>query len=213
MPQPFLRVVPKGGSVMIHTPEDPIFPKCPDLSLLALSAIASWSNVDLALLRVFMQLMGGPESMSASIYVALGGQTAKNAAIHAAARSALSARPNEYALLKALLKLAKTNQKFRDKLAHWVWAYSPALPDALLLMDPMRNYGNLHKKDILAFTASDFEPYIAANKRLQNYCGQLEFVIAVPQPTAKRQSIFKRLNESPEVKAALEQLAVQSDEA
>lgn len=213
MPQPFLKVAPAGSNVVLDSIEESIFSKCPDLSLLALAAIASWSSVDVALLRVFIQLMGGAETMSASIYVALESQAAKTAAIQAAARSALSDRPEEAILLRAVLKIAKTQQKFRDKLAHWVWGYCPNLPNSLLLMDPKRNYGGLHKKDTLVYLATDFRQYLEENKRLEKYCWQLAFVIEVREPTPKRQNILASLSEAPEVAGILRQLVSHGDEA
>jgi hypothetical protein len=212
MPQPFLRVAPPGSNIVLHSAEESIFPKTPELSLLALSAISSWSKVELSLLRVFVQLMGGAESLSAAIYVSLETQSAKNAAINAAAQHALKERQEEHQLLRAVLSISKTNQKFRDKLAHWVWGYSQGVPDVLLLADPRGNYGGVHKKDVLVFKAIDFEQAILANQRLETYCWQLDFVIAVQTSTPKRNSIFNRLATAPEVADAMRRLAKKADE-
>jgi hypothetical protein len=212
MPQPFLRNAPPGSNVILHSAEEAVFSKNPNLALLALSALSSWSKVEMSLLRVFVQLMGGAESLSASIYSSLETQTAKNAAISAAAKHALRDRPVEHQLLRAVISIAKTNQKFRNKLAHWVWGYSPQVPDALLLADPRGNYGGIHKKDIQIFKAVDFESAISANQRLETFCWQLDFVIAVAKKTPKRNSILTRLSTAPEIVDAIRRLAKKGDE-
>lgn len=211
MPQPFRRAASANSQVVMHTARDPIFPKCPGVSILALSAIASWSHVDAELLRVFVQIMGGRGSMGASMYVALGSQAAKAAAIEAVGRNALDKRPAELELLQAVLKIAKQNQKFRDKLAHWLWCYCGDLPDALVLMDP-RCYGSDPRESALVFDSKELSAYIDANERLLTYAWQLEFVIKVPDQTPKRQSIFKRLSEAAEVIAARPSMALPSDD-
>src|SRR6266487_1148433 len=128
MPQPLARVSPTAGVVIGNAGDRPL-ERHAALAAVALEAIASWSNVEAFLLRLFIQLLGGNESLAASVYLALEGQSAKTNAIKAAAANALSGRAEELRVLEAVISIAKTNEKERNKLAHWVWGDSPTLPD------------------------------------------------------------------------------------
>ena len=88
MPQPLSRVSPNAGVVIGNAGDRPL-ERHPALASVALEAIASWSNVEGFLLRLFIQLLGGNESLAASVYMALDGQSAKTNAIKAAAANAL----------------------------------------------------------------------------------------------------------------------------
>jgi hypothetical protein len=179
--------------VQMSSLEDSVLALRPELSVLALSAIASWSNVELAMLHVFVQLMGGPESTAAAMYLALDGASAKERAVVAAATTALAARDSERHALRALLRLSKTHEKFRNKLAHWVWAVCPQLPDHLLLMDPRDNHGRPHKRSILAYSARDFTDSRLANETLARQFRWLGIAIGIGLDTPKRRSLVERV--------------------
>jgi hypothetical protein len=57
-------------------------------------------------------------------------------ALTAAANVELAAYPEKHRVFRAVLKAADIAQEDRHKIAHWVWAACPDLPDALLLADP-----------------------------------------------------------------------------
>jgi hypothetical protein len=131
--------------------------------------------------------------LSASIYVGLETQSAKTNAITVAADSLLIERPDELRALKALIKIAKTHQKSRNKLAHWVWGYSVQLPTALLLMDPKKNAGRPGKSDIFVYNETDFKAQINANETLCQYVDFLYLAIEIPENSLKRQSLVNRV--------------------
>jgi hypothetical protein len=193
MPQPLPHSLRDTVSYSIGSPGDSVFLKRPDLSVLALSAIGTWSRVEFSFLRMFVVLMGGPETLSASIYVGLETQSAKTTAITVAANSLLKDRPDELRAVKALIKLAKTHQKSRNKLAHWMWGYSDQLPKALLLMDPKSNVGRPGRSDIFVYTESDFNAQINANETLCQNVDYLFMAILIPTHTLKRQSLVDRV--------------------
>ncbi len=66
-------------------------------------------------------------------YLALETQSAKSAALIAIARNNLTHL--SFAVLSAILAVARRNQKARDKLAHHVWGISPEVKDALITAD------------------------------------------------------------------------------
>ena len=178
MPQPLARVSPTA-SVVIGNAGDRPLERHAALAAVALEAIASWSNVEAFLFRLFIQLLGGNESLAASVYLALEGQSAKTNAIKAAAANALSGRAEELRVLEAVLSIAKTNEKERNKLAHWIWGDSPTLPDALLLIDPRSNLDALDSSEMIyVYREQDFRSIIQANDRLCGFGLRLKFVLS-----------------------------------
>jgi hypothetical protein len=177
MPQPLARVSPTADVVIGNAGDRPL-ERHAALAAVALGAIASWSNVEAFLLRLFIQLLGGNESIAASVYLALEGQSAKTNAIKAAAANALSGRAEELGVFEAVLSIAKTNEKERNKLAHWVWGDSPTLPDALLLIDPRSNLDAPDSSEIYVYREQDFRSIIQANDRLCGFGLRLKFVLS-----------------------------------
>jgi hypothetical protein len=120
MPQPLSRVLPHAGVRLTNVGDYPL-QRHPDLAHLIAEAIASWTNVEFFMLQLFIELMGGHKDRAADVFLALEIQSAKTAAVTAVA----SRLPNEQqSLLSAILAIAKTNQKSRDKIAHWIWGDS-----------------------------------------------------------------------------------------
>src|SRR5262245_32958359 len=123
LPQPLSRVLSNASVILGNAGDRPIT-RHPELAVLAIEAIASWSNVESFMLRLFMQLLGGNESLAASVFLSLESQSAKTSAIKAASTSSLDDRPAELEVLNAILAIAKANEKDRNKLAHWTWGDS-----------------------------------------------------------------------------------------
>ena len=176
MPQPLSRVLPNAGVVFGNAGDRPLT-RHPELAVLAIEAIASWSNVEGFMLRLFMQLLGGNESLAASVFLALENQSSKTSAINAAAATTLSDRPAELAVLRAILAIAKSNEKDRNKLAHWTWGDSPEIPDGLLLVDPRASLGQLDRSEVYVYRAADFQRIIGANDRLCGYGLSFNFIL------------------------------------
>ena len=129
MPQPLSRVMP-GASVMMCNAGDRPLKHNPELGLLAMEAMISWSNVERFMLNMYLELMGGSQDLAAVSFLAQETQNAKTASINAAAKHVLDEKYFE--LLQAILKASKPGQLGRDKLAHWTWGYSPNIPDGFL---------------------------------------------------------------------------------
>jgi len=176
MPQPLSRVRPSATIILGNAGDRPLA-RHPELAVLAIEAIASWSNVESFMLSLFIQLMGGNDSMAASVYLALEAQSAKNAGISTAAEIALQGREQELSVLRAILSITKTNEKERNKLAHWAWGDSPDIPDALLLVNPRTAIRELDRSDIYVYKAPDFQTIIQANDRLCGYGLKFNFIL------------------------------------
>ena len=201
MPQPLSRVMPNASVVIGNAGDRPLL-RHPELAVLAIEAIASWSNVENFMLNMFIQLFGGNESMSANIYLSLENQSAKNAAINAAAGTALKENPEELSVFKAIMAISKTNEKSRNKLAHWTWGDSPNIADGVLLIDPRSSIGELDKSEIYVYKAQDFNSIIQANDRL---CGfGLRFNFILRDHVANREGrLLNDLKSEPEIRERL----------
>lgn len=208
MPQPLSRVLP-NASLFIGNAGDRPLERHPALATVALEAIASWSNVEAFLLHLFIQLLGGNESLATSVYLSLEGQSAKTGAIKAAAKNALVNREQELQVLEALLSFAKTNEKERNKLAHWVWGDSPNLPDALLLLDPRMTTENLDRSQIYVYREQDFRSIIQANDRLCGFGLQLKFALGGHVANLDGQ-LIERLIREPEIAGHLARQAAKA---
>jgi len=179
MPQPLSRVQPDAG-IIIANAGTPCLSLRPHLAILAMEAINSWSNVESFLLHLYVQLCGGDSSLASKIYLSLEIQTAKTQAIMAAVSSL--ANQDYQNLIRAIIKIAGTNKKSRDKLAHHVWGYSTHenLSDALLLADPkaLLDGRNVDRGEIFVYRENDFRSIIAANDRLCGYGLKIRFILS-----------------------------------
>lgn len=173
----------------------------PQLASLALEAIASWSNVEAYLLKMFVQLVGGNDTLAADIYLSLAGDGPKKAAINTAAESMLDQAHLD--VFQAILEIADINSKARHKLAHWTWGDSDGLPDALLLVDPRAMIKNLvDSRDVYVYREADFRQIIDANDRLCGYTQLLQAILE-EHPTNADGRLFQRLSWEPEIEERL----------
>ncbi|MBM2711658.1 hypothetical protein JQK88_10405 [Mesorhizobium caraganae] len=199
MPQPLSRVA-ANVSIMVGNAGDRPLSRHPDLAILAIEAIASWSNVELFMLDMYVQLMGGLNDRAATAYLALETQSAKTQVIRAVAQQVLSKK--DFDLLVAILAIAKTRQKFRDRLAHHTWGECPQIHDALLLIDPKSLLALPIDMDrVYVYKRADFEEIISANDRLCGYGGTFRQIIG---DTLKHKDfLYELLYAAPEVREKL----------
>ena len=154
MPQPLSRVTPNANFEIGNVGTRPLSQR-PELAIMAMEVIASWSHVESFMMQMYIELAGGLETDAAAVFLALETTTAKSAAINVLAKRKLPA--DHVILLRAIIKIIKSGQKERDKLAHWIWGTSENIPDAILLADPRAI--PLTKNDIYVYKAIDFEKH------------------------------------------------------
>lgn len=177
----------------------------PQLAIAAIEAIGSWSNVEAFLLRLYVSLLGGAEELAADMYLSLETQSAKAQALQTVARKKLS--EENLALLNAILAIAKTSQKSRDKLAHHVWGESPDLPDALLLIDPKASAkGDYSKENIYVYRMNDLTQIIATNDRICGFGLSLGFILS-DHPANLDNRLYDELCSEPEIRERLDRQA------
>jgi hypothetical protein len=128
MPQPLSKVRRKaeivlGASALIARP---------DFASQVMRVIAAWSLIDSTLASLLINLLKADTSAGAAIYGALNGSEAKRAVLLAAVDTN---HPEwQRLLLRAVLKAVKPSRDQRNDFAHNVYASSPQLPDAVLLI-------------------------------------------------------------------------------
>jgi hypothetical protein len=177
MPQPLSRVQPDASIILGNAGHRPLAER-PTLGILAMEAINSWSNVELFLLNLYMRLCGGDTALAAKIYLSLEIQTAKTAVIRAAVTSLPEQKIQD--LIMAVIRIADTNRRHRDKLAHHIWGISPhsKLLDALLLADPKALIkDDIDRSQVFVYRENDFINIIEANDRLCGYGLSISFIL------------------------------------
>lgn len=211
MPQRLSDLGPGVGGLIINNAGDLPLLRKPRLAALAMSAVASWSDVEGFRLRLFIQLLGGKGAVAADVYLALQGNAPKDAAIVAAAESVLTGDMLE--VLRAIMAIAKTNEKARDKLAHGIWGECTKLPDALVVVDP-RNLieGEFDYSHFYVYKESDFKQIIEANHRLCGFGMSFTGLLKGVQPGTADEAI-QQLAREPEIAERLGHLKARQDRA
>lgn len=223
MPQPLSRTAP-NASITLNNAGDRPLQRHPELAILAAEVIASWATVESFMLNVFVELMGGPTDKAATVFLALETQSAKAAAINAIAEESLA--DEHKALLRAIIRVTKSHQAMRDKIAHWVWGDSPDLQDALLLIDPrehldrsprlddllaraaagqpfqMPEFPKTNKDKIFVFRRADFETPIQNNARVAGYWFTFRWILT-NHPANEGGRLFSELSAEPEIAETL----------
>lgn len=121
----------------------------PELAALAAEIIATWSQVDLAFNEFLVAMLGADAAPYVEMHKDIISVQAKMAAVKATARVALS--KHAVSLFDELCKKRNRLSKFRNDIAHWPWAHSPDVPNAILLCDPT---------PLLEYTLANVDQYL-----------------------------------------------------
>lgn len=162
MPNPLSRIPGSWGHIELGEVGTGTLASRPALALAAMECIATWSHVENFMFDFYADLAGGVKSDAAAIYFAISGAGPKQEIARTLAKRRLD--PPNLELFGALTKLAKSGQKERDRLAHWIWGTASGLPNALLLADPR---DEAHSSEtILVYTQQDFDTIRCQFERL-----------------------------------------------
>ena len=184
MPQP-LNSVPGQFSLEIGSLPPSSLTERPHLAALAMTAIGTFSHVEAFQLNAFIEMMGGAKDKATRIFLKLESRSAKASAISAVA-SDLSVEMR--GVLNAIQSITRSEQKRRDKLAHFKWGHIPEKEECLLLQDPRLSTSRENYKDgIFVYKESDFTSMIRDFHRLGGYWGKFnQALIGPPQITSLR---------------------------
>lgn len=132
MPQPFLRVNPNAKLVFAGNsgPSE----NRPELALLAMKVISEWSLTELSISNLFIGMLGANPRPAAVVYGCLSGTAAQKAALTAVAN--LIFDDELRSVFDGVIWHFSRAAKMRNRIVHWVWGYSPDIPDAVVLINP-----------------------------------------------------------------------------
>jgi len=139
MPQPLSSRTPVTGYSLGNSYDQPL--TRPEFAPLAMAIISGWALVETQVGGAFVKMVGESVTPAVEIFLALQG-AGQQAALQAAAKTCLDEQGLE--LFEALLALHASSAKERNRVAHWIWGTSPALPNDALAADP---------RDFLVFSA------------------------------------------------------------
>jgi hypothetical protein len=198
MPQPLLRYRKNAPVILNNVGIYPLRHR-PELARMAMEGIATFATVESWMLDLYLDLVGGNRSDAATLYLTLDSRSAKSAALEPFIKR-LSQENRE--LYRALMKLMRTRAEARDKLAHWVWGFSPPLPDVLLLADPRAmsalnplDHDSYHN-NIWVYRETDFAEIIKANEELAGF-GFLFRWIVTNHISNREGELYRRLCAEP----------------
>tara|TARA_B100000678_G_scaffold202315_1_gene170228 strand:+ start:548 stop:1162 length:615 start_codon:yes stop_codon:yes gene_type:complete len=196
MPQPLSTVVPEAGMIIGQT-GDRAVSRHPELATMFAEAISTWSSVEFELLKFYLNMFGGAESLVATAYLALTTSSAKLNVILAVGEKRMV--PKHYKVLQAILSIVKSREKARNKLAHRVWGYSIELPDALLLADPAHLLAlPATAKDVFVYKAADFKSIISDNEELASWIIDLG-IMHQYRGDQQADRLYEELSEQPDI--------------
>jgi len=148
MPQPLSRVNPSAALFISND----AFVDHPSFCVLLAAIVEQSSHVDSWLGGILARLLGASAEVGIAMYASLSGANAQRAALHAVAQMKLTG--DDLDLFSAVMRITQRARKQRNAVVHGVWATSPDIPDALIMIP---------SKDYLEQTAK----IAAANARLQ----------------------------------------------
>jgi hypothetical protein len=126
-----------------------------------IAAIFSYSSlIEYRQSLLLVRILGADAAPALAMFGTLIPQHAQLRALEAAAKAALEER--EYDVFKAAMSVTAAVQTPRNQLAHWIWAFSAQIPDALLLADPAEGKEG-DRKFTLALESGETDPEVIGN--------------------------------------------------
>lgn len=197
MPQP-LRSVKRNARVFITA--DAISSNI-KLATLVASVINYHARLEVELAVIFTHILGTSAPVGYQMYNSIESAAARSAILKASAQYSLNEEDNElFLVLHALFMRAA---KKRHRLAHWVFGYSPDIPDALLLIEPehlAEVHSNINQYDAKATSPSIIDTqkvFVYRQNDFREMCeqaNQLEYFLSLFTLVVKR---FPQLGDAP----------------
>ncbi len=106
----------------------------PAFGQLVAHIISLWSAIEANLGVCLSRMLKTNARTGIAMYMALNSANARNSVLRAAAKSSLP--QDKLIIFEAILRVISKSGAQRHKLAHWLWAFSPEIKDAVLLIDP-----------------------------------------------------------------------------
>jgi len=183
-----------------------------------MKALSEWSILDSFVNALFVKLLGADPAPGAAMFASLSGSSARRGALDAVASVGLAA--DELEVFKAIFSLYRTGAKERNKIAHWIWGYSPVLPHAVLLCDPnvkLRYDAEVEvfmragagpelsppvfpRDQLFVYSEPDFVGLSNSMQRLMDLVARLTLVLHRGHPVNWEGAKFAQLSQEPEIR-------------
>lgn len=103
----------------------------------AYKIIACFASIEFYQKRVFLDILGGADTLAAAVFGASVSRHQKSQAILAAARVSLATDLVALSRFEQIMEWTGPAEKLRDRLAHWIPAeVFPPIKDALIILNP-----------------------------------------------------------------------------
>lgn len=216
MPQPLKKVNARAG---LNYGQAKAITERPELALLAMSVIARWSEVESFAAAFFVALLGANPIPGAAVYATLTSNGMQKEALRAAADVQLDEPRRD--VLEAILHRYSSAVLERNKIAHGLWAYSPEIPDGILLVKPRSiiafnaiwnhyeqsfaqdantdaQFPRFPEDEVLVYYERDFRQLLEQHERIIVLLGKLRLSLSQPGGPDKSAALQELLGE-PEV--------------
>jgi hypothetical protein len=211
--QPLSRVKPHAA---LHFYPPDIMTVRPILAPLIAECIAEWAQIECTLGIILAVILETEAQTGLAMYMSLTSSTNQMTVLSAAAEAKLTKADEE--LFSAVLMIVRSAAKERHRFAHWCWALSDDLPDALLLLDPahqaplLANWLGLHdpladidRDNIFVLREPDAREAATTMKTVKKRLSSLLGVLH-EQDRGKRAERRQQLSTEPQIVEALARL-------
>jgi hypothetical protein len=204
------------SAAMLHFYPPDIMTVRPRLAPLIAECIAEWAQIECTLGIILAVILETEAQTGLAMYMSLTSLSNQMTVVSAAAKAKLTVADEE--LFSAVLMVVKSAAKDRHKFAHWCWALSDDLPDALLLLDPayqaplLANWLGLHdpltpvdRDHIYVLREQDGKDIVSNMKMAKKHLYSLINVLHV-EDRAVRAERRQKLSSEPQILEALGRL-------
>jgi len=215
--QPLSRVNPKAsvtwGALDVMTGR-------PKVATKVAECIAEWADLETLLGLALAFLLDTDSKAALAIYSSIESSSAQRRMILAAAKTKLDAE--RFDVLTILMSAVITPVvKERNRLAHWCWAFSPEIPDCLLLCQPDQKMilhlqaVNLRRTApeipidlslIYVFTEQDGARLADRLRAAKDQVSMFMAAIWVTNSVQQRDEFLQQLSNEPQIREGLERL-------
>jgi hypothetical protein len=189
----------------------------PEAAIWIAKCIAMWSEVELQLGMMMTSFLGEVAAPTVAIYIDLLAFRTRIQALTAAAQQTLALEQHE--IFEALISLARAATKKRDRFAHWLWAFSDTLPNAVLLVDPRDHLPKMtglitkaikqeelflddfvvSKDKIWVYTPKEFEEIFDEFRDLHRHLSIFNRMVLMGGDVLKQYQLFYALSQEPQI--------------
>ena len=218
--QPLSRVRPKADVVW---GEEGVMSRQPKIAIKIAECISEWVEIE-TILGLFLGVLIDADAKAAlAIYSSLENRKAQFRILKAAAAAKLPQA--HFDVFTAVLAASVTPaMRQRDKYAHWCWAYSPQIPDALLLGQPDQklslHFAAIHSGDsvggykrprvqmnaskIFVVREPDVDRTLLQLRQAKNWLALLNGSVWSKNDQQERDEFRRQLSSEPQIRAAMD---------